>query len=201
MELRSVVVAMTLACGGAAHAQNFATGFEDVDPAGTFTTLVGNTAGNAADRYLRLANGSESGLLTFTVTALTPFYLLEFWYSGSPDSGSTFFTATVRPVGGSPIDVSTTYFVTQNADNPGPDNTPTGTFGSYYFGSPVAPGTYELFFNRTSQSGTVRVDNVSLTAVPEPGTYALMLAGLGVVGFAARRRKEAQGRAAGLMAA
>ena len=32
----------------------------------------------------------------------------------------------------------------------------------------------------------------SVTAVPEPGTYALLVAGLGVVGFAARRRR-AQG--------
>ena len=29
----------------------------------------------------------------------------------------------------------------------------------------------------------------SVTAVPEPGTYALLVAGLGVVGFAARRRR------------
>lgn len=32
------------------------------------------------------------------------------------------------------------------------------------------------------------LDNVSVTAVPEPETYALMLAGLGLVGFVARRR-------------
>lgn len=32
------------------------------------------------------------------------------------------------------------------------------------------------------------LDNVSVTAVPEAETYALMLTGLGLVGFAARRR-------------
>ena len=32
--------------------------------------------------------------------------------------------------------------------------------------------------------------NTPVTPVPEPGTYALMLAGLGVVGYIARRRKQ-----------
>lgn len=35
------------------------------------------------------------------------------------------------------------------------------------------------------------VDNLVLAAVPEPETYALMLAGLGLVGFMARRRRAA----------
>lgn len=33
------------------------------------------------------------------------------------------------------------------------------------------------------------VDNVSVTAVPEPGAFAMLLAGLGAVGFMTRRRK------------
>ena len=34
--------------------------------------------------------------------------------------------------------------------------------------------------------------NVGVAAVPEPETYAMMLAGLGLMGFVARRRKEDQ---------
>ena len=35
------------------------------------------------------------------------------------------------------------------------------------------------------------LDNVSVTQVPEPGTYALLLAGFGLMGFIARRRMRA----------
>lgn len=35
------------------------------------------------------------------------------------------------------------------------------------------------------------IDNVILAGIPEPGTYALLAAGLGVVGFVARRRRRA----------
>ena len=45
----------------------------------------------------------------------------------------------------------------------------------------------------TDDSLGTSLDNVSLTtAVPEPETYAMLLAGLGLVGFAARRRKAAK---------
>jgi hypothetical protein len=48
----------------------------------------------------------------------------------------------------------------------------------------VVSGTSGL---NASYSGTINVT----AAVPEPETYALMLGGLGLVGFAARRRKAA----------
>lgn len=37
--------------------------------------------------------------------------------------------------------------------------------------------------------GSVVIDNVVTSAVPEPGTWGLMLAGLGIAGFAARRSR------------
>lgn len=39
--------------------------------------------------------------------------------------------------------------------------------------------------------GSPGFTNLAIAAVPEPSTYALMLAGVGLVGFAARRRKAA----------
>lgn len=38
--------------------------------------------------------------------------------------------------------------------------------------------------------------DVTVTAVPEPETYAMLLAGLGLLGFVARRRKQQEAAAA-----
>lgn len=54
----------------------------------------------------------------------------------------------------------------------------------------VATGTSTVlsFASATNGNAGLALDNVSVTPVPEPETWALMLAGLGLVGFAARRR-------------
>jgi len=52
-------------------------------------------------------------------------------------------------------------------------------------------GTTTLSFIATGRNDSYgsSLDNVSVTAVPEPGTYALMFGGLAAVGFVARRRR------------
>lgn len=53
-------------------------------------------------------------------------------------------------------------------------------------------GSVTFSLNNSSFSGTLGVDNVSLAAVggvPEPATWALMIAGFGVVGAGQRLRR------------
>jgi hypothetical protein len=85
-------------------------------------------------------------------------------------SGATLFSGTMNAAGG--------------ADN---TDKPVQSFVLDLSG--VDYSTVRLTFSNDTAMG---FDNFSVTAVPaipEPETYALMLAGLGVVGFMARRRK------------
>lgn len=58
------------------------------------------------------------------------------------------------------------------------------------FTGTLVPGAYSLVIGGNAGPGASYGGNVVLTPIPEPETYALMLAGLGVVGFMAARRRN-----------
>ena len=69
------------------------------------------------------------------------------------------------------------------------------TVKNFTFGSGDTSGTFSFFVNDLSITAgqTVAVTGTimaQVTPVPEPETYALLMAGLGVVGFVGRRRKS-----------
>jgi len=66
-------------------------------------------------------------------------------------------------------------------------DTPFGS--SYQIGNLVAQGSDVLAF-RTHSGTMIGLDEVNVNAVPEPETYALLVIGLGLLGFTASRKKN-----------
>lgn len=66
-------------------------------------------------------------------------------------------------------------------------------FGKFVFAGVEGTGStpFVLTLNGTAASKALYSGELTVTAVPEPESYALMLAGLGAVAFIARRRKAA----------
>jgi choice-of-anchor C domain-containing protein len=132
-------------------------------------------------------NGYEAGSIAQSFATLVgQTYDVSFAYSWNESSAPSLTTAVVA-AGGVSLPIS----VTNDASYLGTQAmlwTPTG------FSFIAASETSTLTFTSTvSGFGAAAIDSVSVAAavapIPEPETYALMLAGLAVVGAAARRRK------------
>ena len=67
-------------------------------------------------------------------------------------------------------------------------------FGTLFDGvSYVMWNTYDYYDDSGYwYQGLSEIDNVTISAVPEPETYAMLLAGLGLLGFSVRSRKQDQ---------
>ncbi len=64
-------------------------------------------------------------------------------------------------------------------------------FGGGMMGAVGMTGTSKLVYGAYGTMGGVPLSETITAAVPEPETYAMMMAGLGLVGFMSRRRKSA----------
>lgn len=62
-------------------------------------------------------------------------------------------------------------------------------FNFTLFDGPLAAGTYSFTVNGVSTGGGMFNGQLEVTAVPEPESVAMALAGLGVMGLLARRRR------------
>ena len=156
------------------------------DGVGTFFALSGPSATNVA--YAGWNFGFYISPSTAAANTGTTFQLL---YDFNPAVGNDQATHGVVSFGALTA-------VTQNSWNLGmgflanpstPGITvPTGSFTPF---DPNAMGEYTFSLIAIGQDGfEIGRSAIGVSVVPEPGTYALMLAGLGSIGFLAHRRRR-----------
>ncbi len=145
----------------------------DFNRDGSFADTVAAGTDETISRNVFLAGGSGQGLTDYTGKAFD-------YVSISGNGFSKLENLVIN--GSSPPSITTSGAFTQSFY--GGTNNPTGD---------ILIAGQVTFINATGNSGEGPAWNFSfkgpIAPVPEPGAYALMLAGLGVVGFAARRRQ------------
>lgn len=185
-----------------AHAAQIINGsFEDggvANPYGTVaggnsTTITGWTVlGSSVDfigNYWQPSQGANSidlngvgqgGLAQTFNTVANQAYAVTFFLAGNPDNGPTIKTIKVDTNGANEqfFEFDTTGF---NKSNMGWKQFTYNFVGS---GSP----TTLAFNSQNAGSWGAALDNVSVSAVPEPANWAMMLLGFGLIGGAMRRR-------------
>ncbi|MBK6414283.1 choice-of-anchor C family protein [Sphingopyxis sp.] len=201
--LLAAVAAITM-LPSAANAAEFVNGsFETGVPAGSFTTVAGGNGasitgwtvtGSSVDyigSYWTAQNGSHSidlngsaqGGIQQTFDTLAGIqYNVTFWLAGNPDGAPLTKNVLVSATGATNGEFS--------FNSTGTSKTNMGWSKYTYNFLAAGPSTTLSFASQDAGAFGAALDNVSVAAVPEPATWALMLIGFAGVGFSMRRRSS-----------
>src|SRR5471030_106559 len=141
-----------------------------------------NVAGTAfaGNNFVELDTYANSSMSQTVQTVAGQTYKLTFEYESRPDVSAASQGLSVSFGGAALGTVDTT-------------TTSQWTKATYSFVGTGAAETLTFAATGTSDSLGTSLDKVRLVAaVPEPETYGMLLAGLGLIGFVARRRKAAR---------
>lgn len=129
-------------------------------------------------------SGNDDGVISQSfATVIGQKYVVSFDMAGNPDDKGTDFTKYLQ-VGLSQEPLYTFDTTTTSRNQMG------WVTKSFVFQA-VSTQTRLHFAGGQESAYGVALDNISVTAVPEPETYAMLLAGLGLIGAAVHRRRKA----------
>jgi len=153
-----------------------------------------NLVGQAEDgvNFVELDSVHNSGMSQQVQTVAGQTYQLSFWYSNRPQSGTLNGNSHGGVVPTSSNGLTVSYLGSAVTVTALPANTSANNEWTLYTTTFVATGTTLLSFSAVgcSDSYGTSLDNVSITAVPEPASLALMGAGLALLAGLSSRRKR-----------